>query len=65
MGCDIHMYAEVKNTHTNKWEKVGNVFKSDYSFKEDELIDEPYEMRNYTLFSVLAGVRNNGEIKSI
>ena len=30
MGCDIHMFAERYNRESNKWEKVGNEFISDY-----------------------------------
>jgi hypothetical protein len=30
MGCDVHMYVETRNTNTNKWEKVGNIFIDDY-----------------------------------
>jgi hypothetical protein len=57
MGCDIHIFAEVKNKETNKWEKVGNVFKSCFDHVK-ELQDEPYEGRNYDLFAILADVRN-------
>lgn len=69
MGCDIHMYAEVKKD--SKWEKVGKVFKNPYYDKtrpsttaEDgyewnaKLIDNPYKKRNYSLFAILADVRN-------
>jgi hypothetical protein len=121
MGCDVHMYAEKRNTNTNKWEKVGNIFIDDFlhagivkafsnvfGFSEEEsykitkkyyfnltpedkveeklfnfikentikdednpflrdydtlpflnpFIDSPYNGRNYTLFGVLAGVRD-------
>jgi hypothetical protein len=118
MGCDVHMYAEKRNTDTNKWEKVGEVFLDDFiisyikknlieifnltekdatdiTFRyydkmeptskfEEKLfkfisentsidsnnyafetlsflspyIDSPYLGRNYTLFGILAGVRD-------
>lgn len=53
MGCDIHIFAEVKTE--GKWTKVGNIFKG---WREGELIDEPYCGRNYDLFAILADVRN-------
>lgn len=38
MGCDIHMWAEIKKIHANKdypptWETVGAMFKSEYHRK--------------------------------
>lgn len=70
MGCDIHTRAERRNSSGN-WELLGRVFKS-INYQEDmpERIDEdgfewnvklsnqPYEGRNYNLFSILADVRN-------
>ena len=63
MGCDIHMYAE--KLVDGKWEQlkgfVSTYFdpKSDYFSKEEfKNSEHPYEGRNYTLFSVLADVRN-------
>lgn len=43
MGCDIHMFAEVFNTKTNKWGLASN---------------DLYCERNYYLFAILADVRN-------
>ena len=80
MGCDIHMYAEVKAA--NEWRAVGRVFKDDYHQAEipatiywydDEGEYEhnkaytvhPYDNRNYELFSILADVRNSERIKPI
>lgn len=70
MGCDIHIFAEVRNS-AGVWEKVGKVFDSVYYRPEepvktlsdgyiwnDPKTDEPYERRNYTLFAILADVRN-------
>ena len=70
MGCDIHMYAEVKDKE-GKWLKVGTVFKNPYYRPEEEtkkdkegytwnaeLVENPYKCRNYDLFAILANVRN-------
>jgi len=60
MGCDIHAYAEyIRN---GKWVKAGKRFENDmylpqYDWSEF-YIDEPYCERNYNLFAILAGVRN-------
>jgi hypothetical protein len=73
MGCDIHMYAEVRNKKTNKWEKVGKVFKNEWYDPEQktkvyeehgyewnaQFTDQPYDERNYDVFAVLAGVRRD------
>jgi hypothetical protein len=56
MGCDIHILAEVRVD--GKWQKVGSVFVSDYSFEKGKLVDAPYSGRNYDLFAILANVRN-------
>jgi len=63
MGCDIHIYAEVKEN--GEWEKVGPVFDDPYYAPERPLsdwnqpkIDQPYVGRNYDLFAILADVRN-------
>lgn len=53
MGCDIHDYCEIKIG--DFWQPVGKVFKDPYS---DEKQEHPYGMRNYYLFGMLAGVRN-------
>lgn len=72
MGCDIHTYIEYK-CHINKEEKWvdGNFYKKnlyfdgiDESEKEYEIV-APYRDRNYTLFSILAGVRNYADNKTI
>ena len=36
MGCDVHMFAERKNSESNKWEKVGGEFFYDYSLERIE-----------------------------
>lgn len=72
MGCDIHMYCEVKQKNSKKWDTVGRIFKNEYAkyhkgliwvFEDGESFGEPYVIypylnRNYNLFAVLAGVRN-------
>ncbi len=52
MGCDVHMFAEVKKD--GSWQKVGKIFKG----WNDKPTDEPYHHRNYDLFAILANVRN-------
>lgn len=59
MGCDIHDYVEVyENGH---WRKLGKVFidrfEKEYN-KKEVLSEHPYDNRNYALFGLLAGVRN-------
>ena len=69
MGCDIHIFAEVRKN--GKWESTGKVFKNPYyrpneksTIHEDgsewnaEFTAEPYSGRNYDLFAILADVRN-------
>ena len=67
MGCDIHMHVEYRSRISNttiKW-CDGNLYEVN-KYYEDE--DEPKyirvhlnnERRNYTLFGLLAGVRNYG-----
>jgi hypothetical protein len=76
MGCDIHIYAEIKTG--DGWEKVGAIFPNPYfditrpSITDDDgyvwnakLEDEPYSGRNYDLFALLADVRNYDEIDPI
>lgn len=51
MGCDIHLYVEKKNKN-GKWKFV----KDDSNVRE--FYDE-YTNRNYSLFGILAGVREH------
>ena len=53
MGCDIHVYIERKIEDQDEWENV-----SLYRVRDNgiEMVD-PYNGRNYELFSILAGVR--------
>ena len=62
MGCDIHMYVEYKNT-TNidtRW-RCGDYFRIDDPGAEKPVMKrvELYGDRNYSLFAVLADVRNS------
>lgn len=72
MGCDIHIWTEVRNTKTYQWEKVGSIFPNprfedgdDVNEDHTPLIDEPYDDRNYRLFAILANVRNYGNVRPI
>lgn len=71
MGCDIHMWAEIRNREQEsefaekyedeqKWEKVGAEF--DYPYPDEDgkpqKSEQPYTLRNYDLFGMLADVRN-------
>jgi hypothetical protein len=57
MGCDIHLYVEVKNPE-GKWVSPENWTKEKGYF--DVPCDEKYYTeRNYRLFGVLAGVRDS------
>ena len=61
MGCDIHMHVEYKNTGRGDaiW-RCGDYFKVDNPLSEAPTLKRIglYEGRNYSLFAVLADVRN-------
>ena len=64
MGCDIHMYCEIKKEidGTEKWYCADKFYLNEY-YGEDEYepqyyVDSIYSGRNYSLFGVLADVRN-------
>lgn len=69
MGCDIHLYTEAKRTVNNelKWVNVDNWRINPYYDKtnpdgESKLrLESVYGERNYSLFSILANVRNHDE----
>ena|SRR3990167_1143062 len=77
MGCNIHMFCEVFSKVLNKWETVGAVFKNNcyrperlptISDGEDSFSPftlHPFQNRNYTLFTILAGVRSEGNLPII
>jgi hypothetical protein len=63
VGCDIHAYVEVQGDQD--WQKVGAVFDNpDYRPESPPndwntpRTDHPIRWRDYTLFGILAGVRN-------
>ena len=65
MGCDIHMFVEVKQKDNDWWQSFDAIFPYPYYHPENaptrynkQFTDEPYNDRNYDLFSALAGVRN-------
>lgn len=64
MGCDIHIYTEVKKSTNNKmmWITSDNYTKNQY-YGEDDCenewqVNEIYNNRCYDLFAVLADVKN-------
>lgn len=73
MGCDIHCVCEVRENGI--WKKVDEpVFKNYYYYglwnldnklNYAEYIDKPIVEREYSLFSILAGVRNYNRITPI
>lgn len=61
MGCDIHLYAEIKDDQGD-WQPLDN-WKVKEAGTDDEYIDVDYKEafykgRNYDLFAILADVRN-------
>lgn len=66
MGCDIHARAEA--FEDGKWQLLEKVFEdpyAEYRENKDEKISSPYNMRNYSLFALLANVRNSDNIDPI
>lgn len=63
MGCDIHLWTEVRRN--GKWETAGAWVENRYYESEDNesvynrprIREEFYGSRNYSLFALLAGVR--------
>lgn len=59
MGCDIHIAFEVRKN--GKWERVGPTQEEIHELHGPEYFSHPLVVnRNYTLFSILAGVRGDG-----
>lgn len=61
MGCDIHSVCEVFDEVEGKWKDAGDVFPVEeymQSFWGKEKWNHPLSSRNYTVFALLAGVRN-------
>lgn len=67
MGTDITCIVEKKDINTGEWDQITG-FVSDYYNPDSDFFSEdryksapsPIDCRNYTLFSMLAGVRMNG-----
>lgn len=61
MGCDIHLYCEQK--YKDKWLSADfycqNKYSLDYKDEPSMSVVHLYNGRNYTLFSILANVRNS------
>lgn len=56
MGCDVHMYAEVRDAE-GTWQLVTEPRWRDW---RDRPTISPYEARNYRVFGILAGARDDG-----
>ena len=73
MGCDIHLFTEIKKSinSEDKWVNVDNwrynPYYQDGNDDREQMMDvvSLYSGRDYDLFSVLAGVRNYGNNDSI
>jgi len=71
MGCDIHVHAEVKKELKNNdvWVNADcwkyNEYCEIYDDEPMYLCKPIYSGRNYILFAMLAGVRNNSELTPI
>lgn len=57
MGCDIHASLEYLNDYN--WSSMN------LHIKNDELVDYDFTSRSYILFAILAGVRNDYNLKPI
>ena len=59
MGCDIHLCVEILSKYTRKWCSM-DTWSQDIFDTEDVLrCKHIFSDRNYTLFGILAGVRNH------
>lgn len=62
MGCDIHIWTEIKSKETGKWE----VSKQDvFPDGDTRKTSSPFDRRSYGLFALLADVRNNAGLTPI
>lgn len=62
MGCDIHCYMEIKNNNGD-WH-CDEIYRTSFDEESEKKFDllPVYNHRDYELFSILANVRNDGEI---
>ena len=58
MGCDIHSYVEYRDKATGQWKMVRIYVPYRWEPERLDLV-EPYNGRNYDLFSMLADVRGS------
>lgn len=61
MGCDIHIFTEVRNSE-GRWVENDKKIFPDWDGK---LYSSPFDYRHYSMFSFLAGVRNDSKIAPI
>lgn len=65
MGCDIHIFTEVKEQ--GKWKmSLEDVFSLDdfeRTYYKKDKTNNPFDDRHYGVFAFLAGVRNYSDIK--
>lgn len=66
MGCDIHMHVEYKLDTKKQW-CCGDYFRLNYlgRITPDYTRVDFFDTRNYTLFAVLANVRNYGHTEYV
>lgn len=66
MGCDIHMHVEYRFDKKDQW-RCGDYFKLNHSDRTapDYTLVDFFGDRNYSLFAVLADVRNYGDTEYI
>lgn len=71
MGCDIHCYVEIKSNSDDNygWEVIEDeIFtptKFDCEYYKKDKTNRPFYWRNYTMFAILADVRNGGNVRPI
>jgi len=61
MGCDIHIWAEVRDKKTGTWTMVGEEFSLDdwtKEYRKKDKTEHPFDHRDYSVFAFFADVRN-------
>lgn len=64
MGCDIHLVVQKRIDSNAPWTCVQKVITDEYEDSKTTL-ESWYDTRNYTVFAILANVRNGGRFKFI
>lgn len=61
MGCDIYSVCEVFDPVAGAWRDAGYVFPADTygTYPTGKKCNNPFSIRNYFVFALLAGVRNS------